>query len=239
MTRWAAQLGLSVRGVAPRISATAALAIVFLAGLTAVLAGRTIGKRLSTFWERHAGALNAGIAERMCDFVRYAVAAIIFAIALRADDWPPLSAFILGFSLAASTALLVRTIVRGLTMPNWVALLLGTAAFVALLADALGGLKPVTDVLDLIGVNVGDSHLSLLTAIQIAIIVLALYAAVKLVNRVLTQSIRRARGRDATQHLLAEKLGSVVVLVVAFFIGIDLVGIDLTALTVFSGAFGL
>jgi small-conductance mechanosensitive channel len=124
-------------------------------------------------------------------------------------------------------------------MPNWVALLLASAAFVALLADALNGLKPVTDILDLIGFNVGDTHLSLLSLIQVAIILAALYAAVKLASRVLDQSIRRARSLDPAQQLLAQKLGTVILLVAAFFIGIDLVGIDLTALTVFSGAFGL
>ncbi len=39
--------------------------------------------------------------------------------------------------------------------------------------------------------------------------------------------------------MLAQKLAAVAILVAAFFIGIDLIGIDLTALAVFSGAFGL
>ena len=44
---------------------------------------------------------------------------------------------------------------------------------------------------------------------------------------------------DETQSLLAEKVLSIVVWTTAFFVGIDLLGIDLTALAVFSGAFGL
>src|SRR3546814_6225767 len=44
---------------------------------------------------------------------------------------------------------------------------------------------------------------------------------------------------DATQKLLAQKLAAIVVVVAAFFIGVDLLGIDLTAFAVFSGALGL
>ena len=44
---------------------------------------------------------------------------------------------------------------------------------------------------------------------------------------------------DATQQLLGEKLVSVGVWALAILVGIDVLGIDLTALAVFSGAFGL
>jgi small-conductance mechanosensitive channel len=239
MSDWMDKLGFQIPTYPALVSAAAALAIVFVTWAVAVLAGRTIGPRLARLWERHAGARSESMARRLCDLVRYALAAVILAIALRADAWPPLSAFILGFSMATSTALLIRSVVRGLNMPRWAALLLAAAAFVALLADALNGLRPVTNVLDRIGFNAGSTHISLLGAIKIAIIVLALYAAFKLVSRIFNQSVRRAASLDATQQLLTQKLGSVVLLVVVFFIGIDLVGIDLTALTVFSGAFGL
>ena len=42
-----------------------------------------------------------------------------------------------------------------------------------------------------------------------------------------------------SQRALIQKLASIAVVVVAVLLGIDLLGIDLTALTVFSGAFGL
>ena len=176
---------------------------------------------------------------RICRVVRFAVAALLLAIALRAEDWPPLSAFILGFSIAASTALLIREVVRSLDMPRWAALILGGAAFLALLANAMERLRPVTRVLDRIGFDAGKTHISLLSALKIGIIILAIYAVVQLITRLLNASIRHSRSLDAAQQVLAQKLGSVILLLIAFFIGIDLIGIDLTALTVFSGAFGL
>src|SRR5690606_471989 len=44
---------------------------------------------------------------------------------------------------------------------------------------------------------------------------------------------------DQTQQLLGEKLVSIAVWILAVLIGIDLLGVDLTALAFFSGAFGL
>ena len=44
---------------------------------------------------------------------------------------------------------------------------------------------------------------------------------------------------DATQRLLAEKIVSIAIWALAIFVGMDILGIDLTALAVFSGAFGL
>jgi small-conductance mechanosensitive channel len=124
-------------------------------------------------------------------------------------------------------------------MPSWVALLLASVAFIALFADSLGGLREVSAVLDRAGFSLGTRRFSLLTVLQIAVTLLILFAIIRLASRVINHSIRRTKGLDATQQLLAQKLAGLGLLVVAFFIGIDIVGIDLTALAVFSGAFGL
>lgn len=239
MNQMAVRLGMELPGYPALVSAGAALAIVFVAWLLAILAGRTIGPWLSRLWARYTDEQSESMTLRMCRLVRFAAAALILAVALRADSWPPLSAFILGFSIAASAALLVIEAVRGLDMPRWAAFVLAGAAFLTLLADALAWLKPVTSVLDRVSFEASTTHVSLLNAIQVGIIILAIYAVVKLITRLLNASIRQSRSLDPAQQLLAQKLGGVVLLALAFFVGIDLIGIDLTALTVFSGAFGL
>jgi small-conductance mechanosensitive channel len=239
MNQMAARLGFELPSYPALVSAGAALAIVFAAWLLAILAGRTIGPALSRFWSRYTDEPTESMTLRMCRLVRFAAAALMLAVALRAESWPPLSAFILGFSVAASAALLVIEAVRGLDMPRWAAVVLAGAAFLTLLADALKWLRPVTNVLDRVSFDAGKTHVSLLSAIQVGIIILAIYAVVKLITRLLNASIKQSRSLDPAQQLLVQKLGSVVLLVVAFFVGIDLIGIDLTALTVFSGAFGL
>jgi small-conductance mechanosensitive channel len=67
----------------------------------------------------------------------------------------------------------------------------------------------------------------------------ALYLVVRLLNRFIGHSIARAGGLDPTQRLLTQKLVAIVLIALSVFVAIDLVGIDLTALAVFSGALGL
>ncbi|MDP9415588.1 MAG: mechanosensitive ion channel [Pseudomonadota bacterium] len=221
------------------VSAGAAIIVVLLSWGVALFASRRLGPALVVLWERHAGARSEGIADRMCDLVRYATAALILAIAIPVEPWLPLSKLILGLALASAVAMLVMRFIQGLHMPRWIAVLLGVAAFVALFADVIGGLRPITDVLDRVGFTAGKTRFSLLSLTQIGVALLVLFAAVRLANRVINHSIKRAKTFDPTQRLLAQKLAGVALLVVAFFIGIDIAGIDLTALAVFSGAFGL
>ncbi len=221
------------------VSAGAAIIVVLLSWGVALFASRRLGPPLVALWERHAGARSEGIADRMCDLVRYATAALILAIATPVEPWLPLSKLILGLALASAVAMLVMRFIQGLHMPRWIAVLLGVAAFVALFADVIGGLRPITDVLDRVGFTAGKTRFSLLSLTQIGVALLVLFAAVRLANRVINHSIKRAKTFDPTQRLMAQKLAGVALLVVAFFIGIDIAGIDLTALAVFSGAFGL
>jgi small-conductance mechanosensitive channel len=124
-------------------------------------------------------------------------------------------------------------------MPRWVAALLSVVAGFFLVARAAGGLGPVTQTLDQVGFTAAKYRISLLTLVEFAVTIIALYAVVKLLNRVVGQSIARASSLDPTQRLLVQKLANIAVVVTAFFIGIDVLGIDLTALAVFSGALGL
>jgi len=222
------------------VAAAAAILVVALAWGAAFLVARKAGPPLARWWEERAGARSEGIATRMCGLVRYSVMALLIAVALVVDDgWPATAALILGLGLGTATALLIQGLVRGLHLPRWIALLLAGAAFTAIVARSIGGLRPITAVLDQIGLTVGSTRITLLAAIQVGITLLVLLAAVRLVSRFANHSISHARGLDATQQLLAQKLVGVGLLVAAFFIGIDLIGIDLTALAVFSGAFGL
>jgi small-conductance mechanosensitive channel len=232
-------LGITWPTYADWVSAGAALAILALVWLAAHFLGRLAGPRLARFWEHRGGARGEALAVRMCSASRYLAALVATAIVLNADAWRPLALIVLGIGVAVPAALLVFGLLRGVQIAAWVASVLAAVTFVALLTRAVGSLKPVTDLLNRVGFNAGTVRVSLLTVIQAGVILVALYAAVKLLNRVAAQAIKRARTLDATQQLLAQKLAGVAIVVVAFFVGIDLLGIDLTALTVFSGAFGL
>lgn len=221
------------------LSAAAALAICFAAGLVGHLTARFAGPYLARAWIHIAGARAEGVSDRMCELIRYAAVALLLAISIEADDWPDLSELVLGLSLAASAALFVLRLVDSLHLPRTVAWVLASLSFLGIFADVIDGLDPAMEILNRIGFDAGSKRLSLLTVLQVAIGLLILIVALRVISRIVNHSIRRSQRLDPTQQLLAEKLVGVGLLVVAFFIGIDIVGIDLTALAVFSGAFGL
>ena len=71
-------------------------------------------------------------------------------------------------------------------------------------------------------------------AVVVAVLALAWFAA-----RTGRRMVRRVKALDPSQQVLTEKMVTIFIWAAALFLGIDLLGIDLTALAVFSGAFGL
>jgi small-conductance mechanosensitive channel len=97
----------------------------------------------------------------------------------------------------------------------------------------------LADAADRIGFDYGHTRVSLYRAV-LALVVLV---AVVLFGRIASRTIRGAFARmthlDPAQRLLGEKLLSIMVWVLTILVAIDALGINLTALTVFSGALGL
>jgi len=122
---------------------------------------------------------------------------------------------------------------------RWLIGLAVIALLLVLLSGEVPALDPVIILMDRIGFEAGRYRVSLLSGSRLIVIGIALYVGVRLTHRLLRRYIRRTGALDATQRLLAEKILGIVLVVVAFFMGVDLLGIDLTALAVFSGALGL
>ena len=202
-------------------------------------AGRLAGPPLARLWERRAGTQAEGMASRMDAVVRHALAWALLSAALAAHGWRPLAALPLGLLAASAAALLARHVVRGLHVARIVAWLLAGFLFVAVLAGAVGGLAPLTEALDSVAVTLGTRRLSLLSLIQTAVALAAVYVAVRLAIRLAGHSISHSGALDPTQRLLTQKLVAIAFIALGVFIAIDLAGIDLTALAVFSGALGL
>ncbi|WEK46095.1 MAG: mechanosensitive ion channel [Candidatus Andeanibacterium colombiense] len=93
--------------------------------------------------------------------------------------------------------------------------------------------------LDSYGLQVGSIHLSLWSAAVFFAVIFAVILFGRLGGKLAHRVMARLTSLDPAQQLLAEKLVSIFVWALAILIGIDVLGIDLTALAVFSGAFGL
>lgn len=101
------------------------------------------------------------------------------------------------------------------------------------------GLSEVVRHLDSIGFDVGSSRISIYRAIVTLVVLVAVFIGGRIASGLIRRLFHRLTPLDAAERLIGEKIASIVVWIVAILIGIDVLGINLTALTVFSGAFGL
>ncbi len=238
VTGWLGDIGL-VRSHGDLIEALVALGFVMLALLVGWFAGRRAGPPVTEFWVRRVGDHAGGFQGRLGDILRHGITAVLLAILAQVWPWGPLAALGIGIALGAATARIVIQLLRGVHLARWMAWLVATLVFVAILSQSVGGLAPITDTLDAIGFNVGRRRLSLLGAITILLTIVVLMAIVRVANRAIGHALAQTRGLDATQRLLGQKLAGIALLIAAFFFGIDALGIDLTTFAVFGGAFGL
>jgi small-conductance mechanosensitive channel len=100
-------------------------------------------------------------------------------------------------------------------------------------------LAKVVAALDSWGFDVGTARISIWTALVAVVVIAALIVFARFSSKLAARLLGRLSGLDVAQRSLAEKLVSLAIWATAFFLGLDLLGINLTALTVFSGAFGL
>ncbi|MBK5264035.1 MAG: mechanosensitive ion channel [Alphaproteobacteria bacterium] len=194
---------------------------------------------LHQLWLDKAGTHGEGLDNRIGPILRYGCASFFLALTANIWPWGSHAALVLGAVLAVTTALLVTHVLRGLHMPRWVSIPVALIVLIAIISNKAGGIVPLTDALERIGFDAGKRRFSLLSLLTVAVTAVALFAGVRLANRIVEHSISRVKDLDATQRLLGQKLAGITIIVVAFFVGIDIVGIDLTAFAVFSGAFGL
>jgi small-conductance mechanosensitive channel len=93
--------------------------------------------------------------------------------------------------------------------------------------------------LDGIGFDVGKYRISVYSGLSAIVVVVLMIFIARFGSRLARRTFARLTRLDQGQQVLGEKIVSIAIWLIAFFVGIDLLGIDLTAFAVFSGAFGL
>ena len=97
----------------------------------------------------------------------------------------------------------------------------------------------IVENLDGLALSVGAMRVSVWDALVVLMVLLIVFLVAWFASNLARKVLRRITRLDSAQRLLAEKLISLSVWAIAFMLAIDVLGIDLTALAVFSGAFGL
>jgi small-conductance mechanosensitive channel len=93
--------------------------------------------------------------------------------------------------------------------------------------------------LDRLALDTASFRISVLDALVFGAVFLLVIAVALILTRLVRRAIARFSSLSGSQALLAERMITILIWGAAFFIGIDLLGVDLTALAFFGGAFGL
>lgn len=142
----------------------------------------------------------------------------------------------------AATLTALWIVLRASTLLFRDALLARIVAMVAWIVaalDILGLLGATVAALDRAALTIGTMRLSLLLLVKAALLIAILLWAALALARLIGGRIERLAGLSPSVQTLARNLVKIALVFLALLIGVNAVGIDLTALTVFSGAIGV
>ena len=117
--------------------------------------------------------------------------------------------------------------------------LVATAALIIAALDIFGLLEQTAILLDGIALTIGATRLSLLLVVKAVLVIGVLLWAALAAARLLGARIRNVTGLSPSVQALAGNLLKIALATLAIVIGLDTVGVDLTAFAVFSGAIGV
>ncbi|HMB48860.1 MAG TPA: mechanosensitive ion channel domain-containing protein [Afifellaceae bacterium] len=157
---------------------------------------------------------------------------------MRALTWPSRS-YLVGLAAYLVTAWVVISILSRLIRNRSVARLVALLAWIFVALRATGTLDDMSAVLDAAAVTVGEMRISILLLVKMAIVLGALLWTAISLGGFVERQIASSDDLTPTVRVLLGKLVKILLVIFAIAIALTSVGVDLTALTVFSGAVGV
>lgn len=218
------------------------LGVIVGAVLFAVFVGRAIEGRLESRVREIHGKPRLlrflAIVLRRTVWIVMAIGLWLGVYVIQMLTWPSRS-YLVGLAAYLVTAWVIISILSRLIRNRSFARLVALAAWILFALQATGLLADVTTVLDAAAINIGEVRISILLVIKTAIILgLLLWGAVAFGGFVERQ-LAASDDLTPTVRVLLGKLVKIILVIFAVAIALTSVGVDLTALTVFSGALGV
>ncbi|WP_255602621.1 mechanosensitive ion channel family protein [Glacieibacterium megasporae] len=233
-------LGLPLPAVPEFRDIATTVTVILVAVTVGWLTGRAAALPLTHLLQRATGRPGgATLGDRIRRLLRSGIAGLLMVVGSAAIPAGGYAALLLAATTGLTLAVFAYRVAQAVGLRSGAAMTAGAVVLVTGAASMLGGLHSLTVSLDAFAFKVGTHRLSLLGVINFGLVAVVLFVLARFLNRVLGHTIERMSGFDSSQRALLQKLAGIVVVVAAILFGIDLLGIDLTALTVFSGAFGL
>ena len=222
------------------------MALQFIVLVAAYLVARLAGRRLSPILQRRLDSLPPETRVRsLLSVLAQLLVPLVFLVILwlitgllQQMTWPSMS-YLLGIALSLVTAWVVirasSSLIRNAVMSKTIAVIAWTVAALNI-TDLL---DPTVVLLDSLAITLGGLRISALLVFEGVISMAVLLWGALALSGLLERRIKTVRDLTPSVQVLLGKLLKITLITVAFLLALHSVGIDLTALAVFSGAVGL
>lgn len=146
---------------------------------------------------------------------------------------------ILSIGVSLLTAWVVIRLVLNFIADPWWAKAVAVSVWAYAALDIVGLLEPTLAFMNTLAVNLGNFRLSLLEAAKAVVALVVFLWLANWAARAVESRLRAMKHFTPSQQVLFGKLARVLFIGIAILVALNAVGIDLTALAVFSGALGL
>ncbi|CUI50315.1 mechanosensitive ion channel family protein [Cognatishimia activa] len=176
--------------------------------------------------------------QRRMALIFFVVLVWIAVLIMREITWPSRS-YLLGIFANLATAWLVIALITRLVHNSFLRGLLRYGAWIWVTLVLIGLNEEFRQLLDSAALNLGTLRLSVWTILQALVMLGATFAVARFVSGTTSARIRRNEDISPSMQVLVIKFLQVLLYGAAFFVGMRIVGVDLTGLAVLSGAIGV
>jgi len=224
------------------------VAVLVLAAAGALLVQRVLSQGLADSTERNTEFAVRSLALKSLQRILFPISMLLGVLTGRAllqHQDMPVSFLNLAVPLLLSLAairivvyFLRKTFRPGPMVKAWENLI-AISVWIVVALHLVGWLPAVLEGLDSMAVQVGGSRISVLAVIKLIMAVVLLWVLALWLARLIENRLSRAEYVSPSMQVALVKLSKFALLVLAFLLALNAVGIDLTALAVFGGAVGV
>ena len=179
------------------------------------------------------------LAAELCGLVTLVYAWLLLVVARRLSLGFGFDFELLGIAATLTALWIVLRASTLLFRDALFARLVATVAWIIAALDITGLLDPIAAAFESAALTIGTVRLSLLMVVKAVLIIAVLLWAALALAGLIGARIQHLAGVSPSVQALARNLTKIALVFLALLIGLNTVGIDLTAFTVFSGAVGV
>ena len=168
----------------------------------------------------------------------FAVLMVIARAVMMASTWPSRS-YLLAVSAKLALAWLIIRLVTSAIRNAFLVRLVSLSAWLVAALSILGQLDPTIDLLDSVSIDLGGLRLTPLLLIKLSVLLAVALWLSNLASNFLESRINRSRDLTPSIQVLLTKMVRLTLIVFAIALVMGAVGINLSALAIFSGAVGV